>query len=176
METGPRPMFQAMEAADNSHGWQDRETAVRELIAWWKRLSSYDPDMEPEGLLKHARNALSKEVLGVAAAHRVRPSALAFDIPTGKETNDWLSSHQAKTLRQALEIENTGDWWNRCLFEDAKEMYHARTEHLVRHLMHDHPFVHMSVGLNLRLVELLPMLETNPSFSVPENPTLPDLC
>lgn len=176
METGPRPMFQAMEGADNSHGWQNRETAVRELIAWWKGVSSYDPDMEPEGLLQHARSALSKEVLGVAAARRVRPAALSFDIPTDKETQAWLSSHQAKTLRQALEVENTGDWWNRCLFEDAKEMYHARTEHLVRHLMHDHPFVHMSVGLNLPLAELLPMLDTNPSLSVPENPTLPDLC
>lgn len=169
-------MFQAMGQANNSHEWQDREKSVRELIAWWKKVSSYDPDMEPEGLLQHADNALSKEVLGIAAAHRVRPSALSFGIMNDKDTQDWLSSNQAKTLRQALSVENTGAWWNRCLFEDLKDMYHSRTEHLVRHLMHDHPFVHMSVGLNLPLAELLPMMETNPNFRAQESPTLPDLC
>ena len=173
---GPRPMLQAMENASNTHAWQDRKKSVQELTAWWTKISSYDPDMEPENLLQHARNPLSKEVLGVAAAHRVRPSGLSFGLLGDKETQDWLASQQAKTLRQTLEVENTGAWWNRCLFEDLQELYHSRTEHLVRHLMQDHPFVHMSVGLNLRLAELLPMLETNPSLSVSESPTLPDLC
>ena len=86
IETGPRPVFQAMDQANNSHEWQDREKSVRELIAWWKKVSSYDPDMEPEGLLQHADNALSKEVLGIAAAHRVRPSALSFGIMNDKDT------------------------------------------------------------------------------------------
>lgn len=178
-DTGPLTMFNAMQQTTNADAWADRSTSVDVLVGWWTRTSSYDPDLEPEGLINRSNlTPLSKEILGLAAAHRVRPRGLSWDIPTDDELSEWLLSSRAKTLRAALEIDSSGSWWNRCLFEGAKEQFHARTEVLVNALMHDHPFVHMATSLQLPLAQLLPMMDATPTVlvSTPEAPCLPDLC
>lgn len=178
-DTGPMTMLNAMQAETNSANWSDRTKSISTLVAWWASVPSYDPDMEPEGLIRRQDlSPLSKEVLGIAAVHRVRPRGLNWDIPNKAATSQWLDSSQAKTMRQALEIENAGSWWNRCLFEGSEDRYHARTEHLVSALMADHPFVHMANSLNMPLHQLLPMMDDKPSFFLPtpEAPGLPDLC
>lgn len=169
-------MLAAMAVA-NTTTWGDRKKSVAALIDWWAAVPSYDPDMEPEQLIfKTNLSPLAKEVLGVAAAHRVRPSALAMNIPDAKELKEWLGSNSAKVLRHALEFESSGAWWNRCLFEGASSLHQKRTEHLVTHLMSEHTFVHMAVGLNVTLAEMLPAMDKpNPLPSV-ELPELPDLC
>ena len=178
-DTGPLTMFNAMQAENNVERWVDREKSVGALIRWWTGTPSYDPDLEPEGLIaRQDLTALSKEVLGIAAVHRIRPQVLSWDIPTAKETKDWIASSQAKTMRQALEIDNTAKWWDRCLFDGSEAKYHARTEHLVSALMADHAFVHMSNSLNVLLHQLLPMMDNAPSVGSPpsDTPVLPDLC
>ena len=178
-DTGPLTVLNAMQAESGSEQWADRKKDVASLVAWWEKVSSYDPDMEPEGLIRRDDlSPLSKEVLGIAAVHRVRPRGLSWDVPNAKETKGWLSSSQAKTMRQALEMNNSGPWWNRCLFEGTTERYVPRIEALASALMADHPFVHMANTLNTPLHELLTMLDSEPSFFLPtpEEPGLPDLC
>lgn len=178
-ETGPMTMLNAMQADTTSTTWSNRAQSVASLVAWWEKVSTYDPDVEPEYLITRTDlTDLSKEVLGVAAAHRVRPGVLAWDIPDKKEIAEWLTSSRARVMRQALEMQSDGAWWNRCLFEGTEERYYARTEHLVGALMADHPFVHMSNSLNTPLHEMLPLLDSAPSFFVPGHdvPGLPDLC
>lgn len=177
-DTGPLTMFNAMQNATKSSEWTDRKKSIDALIAWWTRVPCYDPDMEPEGLIQRLHlTSLSKEVLGIAAAHRIRPDGLSWDMLDTNKMKEWLVGSQAQTLRTVLEIEKTGSWWNRCLFEHSDTRYHARTEQLVSALMTEHLFVHMAAGLQVPLVELLPMLNdtcTPPSTS--DSPELPDLC
>ena len=173
MENGGYPMFAAMQKTATT-AWTNREDSVHQLILWWRSMPSYDPDIEPETLVyRNDLSDLSKEVLGVAAAHRIRPRALGFDLPDAQGTAQWLSSRGAKSLRHVLSMNDSGAWWNRCLFEDSEERYHARTEHLISALMADHSFVHMANSLNTPLHELLPMLESQPSFFVPGH-TIPE--
>lgn len=177
-DTGPLTMFNAMQNTTNSSEWADRKKSIATLATWWARTPCYDPDMEPEGLIRRLRlTPLSKEVLGIAAAHRIRPSGLLWDMLDTANMKTWLTGSQAKTLRTVLEIETTGSWWNRCLFEGSNTRYHALTEQLVSALMTEHLFVHMAAGLQVPLAELLPMLNntcTPPSTS--DIPALPDLC
>lgn len=169
-------MLRAMADADTST-WSNRDESVAALVAWWTNVPSYDPDMEPETLIFQTNlSPLAKEVLGAAAAHRVRPSALAIGIPTEPELKQWLGSSSARVLRQALEFDSNAAWWNRCLFENSDTLYHSRTEHLVTNLMSDHTFVHMSVGLNVPLVEMLPAMATPNAILPFDPPELPDLC
>ena len=177
-ETGPLTLFRAMQKAGDATQWSDREKSVETLIQWWSNTSSYDPDLEPEGLItRHDLTPLSKEVLGVAASHRVRPSGLSWGIPSAQETTAWLASGQANTMRRVLTIDNTAAWWNRCLFKGSADKYYCRTEHLVCALMAGHPFVHMADSFNIPLHQLLPM-DNTPSFisADVEAPVLPELC
>ena len=170
-------MFNAMQENTDSHQWTAREKSVEQLIAWWSKMPSYDPDMEPEGLIRRlGLTPLSKEVLGIAAAHRVRPGLLSWSIPKELETNEWIKSSNAGILGHVLKMEDTGSWWNRCLFEGSNERYHARTEHLVVRLMAEHPLVQMSAGLNIPLSELLPVMNSSNAVSNSDMPGLPDLC
>lgn len=177
--TGPLTMFKAMQAEEKSAQWIEREKSVGALVCWWTRAPSYDPDWEPENLISRIDlTPLSKEILGIAAVHRIRPQLLSWEIPDAKETQQFLTGSTAKAIRQALTMQNTGTWWNRCLFEGSDAKYYARTEHLVSALMSEHAFVHMANSLNMPLHELLPMMDcpSSPNSGDTDAPVLPDLC
>jgi hypothetical protein len=175
-ETGQLTMFRSMQENTDSAQWANREKSVAALIAWWVQVSSYDPDLEPESLIKRQDlNELSKEILGIAAANRVRPRGKHGEVPNMKETQDWVKSSEANTLRHALEMEDTSQWWTRCLFEGTHPWNWPRIQYLVSASMAHHPFVQMATSLNIPLRELLPMMP-NPTACIQDPPALPDLC
>lgn len=163
-ETGPVPMRNAMRSSDPAI-WQHKERTMNNLVQWWSGMPSYNPDWEPEYLMRAKDlTTLEKEVFTIAAVRRVRPALLhSTELMSPVSSAHWMKNSKAAiyTAAVASPVGEESSWWYRCFFEGLDPRFHSLVEQQLRLVAPSHSFVLLANSLDSSLLEVLNSMNKN---------------
>ena len=158
-ETGPYPVLKAMAEANTSQ-WTNYQDSVYNIARWWERVSSYDPDVEPEFLIKRPNlNALQKDALSLAAVWRVRPSGIICTSWGAKEIQD--KANRTPEIRALLKDNTDAEFWRMALFDHQEAHSFHVISQWAMYLVPEHPFVQVTQNMGVTLYEALEHIANN---------------
>lgn len=153
-EIGPHALLRQMHAEPAF-----TDDVKTELVYWWKSVSSFDPDVEPEHLVTQPQHERFKEILGAASILRIQPGWMFPDPGSDaydKQCNKWATRHQ-NLIRTLLDSNDPGVWSNLIYkYQDNTTLkWIPALEDCIKKALPENPFVQISNNLDLSLQEVI---------------------
>ena len=153
-EIGPHALLRQMHAEPAF-----TDDVKTELVYWWKSVSSFDPDVEPEYLVTQPQHERFKDILGAASILRIQPGWM-FPAKGNSDYQEhcqkWASQHE-RLISSLLATTDQFHWFNIIYrYQDsAHNQWLGALEDCIKKALPHHPFVQIANNLDLSLQEVI---------------------